>query len=407
VQPGDLRVLGIDYAYTIQIVTDGSDLAYTATLMSGTTILGSASLSGSGTFSLSFNPTITTATLTIVPTFGSHHSSSAHFINLQGIYLPRYNAGSMNVVSQVCDEDLYHYGYNGQKKDNEWAGVGNHNTALFWEYDTRTGRRANQDPKGTVWESPYLTFGDNPIENVDPLGDKLFHYNAVKDANSNTTLQLANVETVYKNDIVGYVYNVHSPSGRSPIYQTVEDTKDRYVVATQKYVYTDAGTGNRRVDYTTESTYDSYDEAYANRDHPNDMIGPFLVGLASMAHAHRMGETFGWHGAGGGSSVSPQEEPEITVPYKRPNNATTPAQRASVQGKPCVDCGITTKPMVADLIYPLVKEYYETGGIDLERMRSFEAVQLQCPTCSSKQGAELRKYGQEQKAKIPPPNGQK
>ena len=107
---------------TIQIVTDGSDLAYTATLMSGTTILGSASLSGSGTFSLSFNPTITTATLTIEPTFGSHHSSSAHFINLQGIYLPRYNAGSMNVVSQVCDEDLYHYGYNGQKKDNEWAG---------------------------------------------------------------------------------------------------------------------------------------------------------------------------------------------------------------------------------------------------------------------------------------------
>jgi hypothetical protein len=278
---------------TIQIVTDGSDLAYTATLMSGTTILGSASLSGSGTFSLSFNPTITTATLTIEPTFGSHHSSSAHFINLQGIYLPRYNAGSMNVVSQVCDEDHYHYGYNGQMKVNEWAGVGNHNTALFWEYDTRTGRRANQDPKGDIWQSPYIAFGDNPIENVDPLGDKVFHYNAVKDANGNTTLQLASVETVYKNVIVGYTYNIHAPTGRYPIYQTVEDTKDRYVVATQKYVYTDAGTGNRRVDYTTESAYDSYDEAYANRDHPNDQAGPIMVGLASVAHAHRMGEAPG------------------------------------------------------------------------------------------------------------------
>ena len=44
---------------------------------------------------------------------------------------------------EVCDEtkDKYRFGFNGQEKVNEIAGVGNHNTALFWEYDTRTAQR--------------------------------------------------------------------------------------------------------------------------------------------------------------------------------------------------------------------------------------------------------------------------
>jgi hypothetical protein len=79
----------------------------------------------------------------------------------------------MNVVSQIASDDQYHYGFNGQMKTNEWAGVGNHNTALFWEYDTRTGVRMNRDPKGTVWESPYSTFGRNPIRFSDNLGDTI------------------------------------------------------------------------------------------------------------------------------------------------------------------------------------------------------------------------------------------
>ncbi|WP_308034468.1 polymorphic toxin-type HINT domain-containing protein, partial [Neisseria lactamica] len=36
-------------------------------------------------------------------------------------------------------------------------------------------------------------------------------------------------------------------------------------------------------------------------------------------------------------------------PYKRPNNATTKAQRESVQGKPCVECGKLAEKMIADL----------------------------------------------------------
>ncbi|MGN6396471.1 MAG: immunity protein Imm33 domain-containing protein [Mucilaginibacter sp.] len=45
--------------------------------------------------------------------------------------------------------------------------------------------------------------------------------------------------------------------------------------------------------------------------------------------------------------------------------------------------------MVADHKKELVKEHYETGSIDKKRMRSKDAVQPQCPTCSAKQGAEM------------------
>lgn len=81
--------------------------------------------------------------------------------------------------------------------------------------------------------------------------------------------------------------------------------------------------------------------------------------------------------------------------YKRPSGATTPAQRASVQGKPCVDCGVVAPKMNADHKDPLVKQHYEGGGIDKTEMRSVDAVQPQCPTCSNKQGADLSRYSRE------------
>ena len=88
-------------------------------------------------------------------------------------------------------------------------------------------------------------------------------------------------------------------------------------------------------------------------------------------------------------------EVKVTEAYKRPNNATTPAQRASVQGKPCVSCGEAKSKMVADHKTPLVKEHYQTGTIDKTKMKSTDAVQPQCPTCSAKQGAEMSQYSKE------------
>lgn len=88
---------------------------------------------------------------------------------------------------------------------------------------------------------------------------------------------------------------------------------------------------------------------------------------------------------------------EVTAPYKRPSGATTSAQRASVQDKPCVKCGVQTPKQVAGHKNALVKEYYETGSIDKERMRSLDAVRSECPTCSAREGADMSRYSREMK----------
>jgi len=59
----------------------------------------------------------------------------------------------------------YAYRYNGQKTSPE-IGSG-HQTALYWEYDARTGRRWNLDPVREHFISQYATFGGNPVNSVD------------------------------------------------------------------------------------------------------------------------------------------------------------------------------------------------------------------------------------------------
>ena len=62
----------------------------------------------------------------------------------------------------------YRYSINGQEKESELNE--NITTALYWEYDSRIGRRWNVDPITKDWESPYACFGNNPINLVDPFG---------------------------------------------------------------------------------------------------------------------------------------------------------------------------------------------------------------------------------------------
>jgi hypothetical protein len=64
----------------------------------------------------------------------------------------------------------YRFGFQGQEKDDEVYGEGNLNTAEFWEYDTRLGRRWNVDPVVKPWESGYAVMGNSPIALCDPLG---------------------------------------------------------------------------------------------------------------------------------------------------------------------------------------------------------------------------------------------
>src|SRR5690625_3970196 len=88
----------------------------------------------------------------------------------------RYTGGSWvneEVLVRVCDDggDRYRFGFNGQEKVNEIAGMGNHNTAEFWEYDTRLGRRWNVDPVDQISISNYAVFRNNPLVFSDVDGD--------------------------------------------------------------------------------------------------------------------------------------------------------------------------------------------------------------------------------------------
>jgi len=94
----------------------------------------------------------------------------------------------MVIPGRSFSTTAYKWGFNGQEKDDEVYGSGNLNTAMFWEYDTRLGRRWNIDPKPIIGISEYVCFADNPIVNMDILGDHLDVANTSKSKSDITSL---------------------------------------------------------------------------------------------------------------------------------------------------------------------------------------------------------------------------
>ena len=85
---------------------------------------------------------------------------------------PNPTTGAVNSSS-----DGYRFGFQNQEKTDEISGAGNHTTAMFWEYDTRLGRRWNLDPKPEPSISNYAAFRNNPILFTDLLGDTTYRFN--------------------------------------------------------------------------------------------------------------------------------------------------------------------------------------------------------------------------------------
>lgn len=75
-----------------------------------------------------------------------------------------------DTTSKNCKE-AYPFGFNGQERKDDYNGQGNHNHALYWEYDTRIGRRWNLDPVDQISISNYAVMGNSPIWHSDVLGD--------------------------------------------------------------------------------------------------------------------------------------------------------------------------------------------------------------------------------------------
>jgi hypothetical protein len=80
-----------------------------------------------------------------------------------------YYAFGMQMPGRIFNSSLYRYGAaNGQEKSKEINE--NSYTAEYWQYDARIIRRWNVDPVVKDDESPYMTYGNNPIVMVDPSG---------------------------------------------------------------------------------------------------------------------------------------------------------------------------------------------------------------------------------------------
>jgi len=138
-----------------------------------TVLLADALLDRDGEFSLTYSPKGSGILgLSITSRFGPPPTSGS--ITLGGFVTVITGYEAQQFTMTICNEgdDKYRFGFNGQEKVNEIAGTGNHNTALFWEYDTRLGRRWNIDPVDQISIRNYTTFGNNPISNSDLLGNK-------------------------------------------------------------------------------------------------------------------------------------------------------------------------------------------------------------------------------------------
>jgi len=139
-----------------------------------TVLLADALLDRDGEFSLTYSPKGSGILgLSITSRFGPPATSGS--ITLGGFVTVITGYEAQQVTMTICNEgdDKYRFGFNGQEKVNEIAGIGNHNTALFWEYDTRLGRRWNLDPKPSLSVSNYAVFGNNPIVYKDFKGDTI------------------------------------------------------------------------------------------------------------------------------------------------------------------------------------------------------------------------------------------
>jgi len=93
----------------------------------------------------------------------------------------------------------YRYGFQGQEQDDEVKGEGNSYSATFWQYDSRLGKRWEQDPIVKVHESPYATFSNNPVWFADPNGADTIHVTQTR-LNDNSDIIITNIDKVDMSD---------------------------------------------------------------------------------------------------------------------------------------------------------------------------------------------------------------
>lgn len=182
----DLKVAGATADYTITVI-DSATGATLATDNAATAVARVIPLpitsTGVGTIFVIITPVL----------------SGGGTLVVDGHWVVNYHSEVQPVVTQVCSGEKYPYGYNGQMKDNEWCGVGNHYDFGARLQDSRTGRWLSLDPLSAKYSnlSPYNFVGNSPIAFKDydgkDYGITVNHDNhtIVVTANYYTTSQIA------------------------------------------------------------------------------------------------------------------------------------------------------------------------------------------------------------------------
>ena len=97
----------------------------------------------------------------------STNNSSTSYFEAEVQTVQDYYAFGMQMPGRKSSGG-YRYGFGGHEKTTE---VGEDSyTAEYWQYDARINRRWNIDPVVKDDESPYMTYGNNPVVMVDPSG---------------------------------------------------------------------------------------------------------------------------------------------------------------------------------------------------------------------------------------------
>jgi len=114
--------------------------SYIAQIIQNQVVLASVSMGSSGTYSLKFTPSSISLPLSLSITSMTATSGS---VSITSVTYWHWVNNVVTITELVCNQpnDKYRFSFDGQEKTNEWAGVGNHYTAQFWEYDARVARR--------------------------------------------------------------------------------------------------------------------------------------------------------------------------------------------------------------------------------------------------------------------------
>ena len=89
-----------------------------------------------------------------------------------------YYPFGMTMPDRSLDTLKYNFGFQGMEQDDELKGKGNSYTTEFRQYDPRVGRWLSVDPLAESFtsHSPYHSFLNNPLSNIDPKGDSSISY---------------------------------------------------------------------------------------------------------------------------------------------------------------------------------------------------------------------------------------